>query len=82
MTLSYVLSLFISAIVNGAWGSWNNWAACSATCGGGAQVRTRECDDPAPSGSGTQCPTDADNDGEETQTCNVVTCSSGGSLKS
>ena len=65
--------------VNGGWGNWNDWATCSATCGGGVQSRTRGCTDPSPQGSGDQCPTDANNDEEETQACNGMTCAPEGS---
>lgn len=30
------------ASVNGLWGPWGVWQACSATCGGGAQMRERK----------------------------------------
>lgn len=30
--------------VPGLWMEWNAWGDCSATCGGGTRVRTRDCD--------------------------------------
>lgn len=44
------------AMVNGAWGSWNNWSPCSKTCGDGTQKRTRVCNDPEPDNGGSECP--------------------------
>lgn len=32
--------------VDGYMGEWGSWSACSATCGGGYQMRTRTCHDP------------------------------------
>lgn len=33
-------------VVDGYMGEWGSWSACSATCGGGYQMRTRTCHDP------------------------------------
>ncbi|XP_078313487.1 coadhesin-like [Crassostrea virginica] len=59
-----------SQTVNGNWGTWTSYGACSVTCGVGTQQRTRSCDNPAPSGGGTTCPGDA----LEARTCFDVTC--------
>ncbi len=47
-------------------GDFTDWAACSATCGGGTQTRT--CTNPSPSGGGASC------SGATQQTCNTVAC--------
>lgn len=66
--LHHILPL-VSA-VNGNWGQWTAYGACSVTCGVGTHQRTRSCDSPAPSGGGTTCPGDA----LEAKTCFDVTC--------
>ncbi|KAK6991172.1 SCO-spondin [Biomphalaria glabrata] len=32
--------------IDGVWLSWSVWSACSTTCGGGKQTRTRLCEEP------------------------------------
>lgn len=44
------------AMVDGVWGSWNNWSPCSETCGNGYQKRRRVCNDPEPDNGGLECP--------------------------
>ncbi|GAA55160.1 hemicentin-1 [Clonorchis sinensis] len=41
--------------VDGAWGAWTPWSACSATCGAGLSQRQRRCDNPPPSNGGKTC---------------------------
>ena len=69
------LILLIFFQVNGEWGEWSEWADCSVSCGGGEQVRTRSCDNPAPQNGGDDCPSDEASD-SETQSCNTEDCPS------
>ena len=56
--------------VNGNWGPWGAYSACSVTCGGGTHTRSRSCNDPAPANGGTVCPAPA----TETATCGTLLC--------
>ena len=49
-------------------GVWSSWSACSASCGGGTQIRS--CNNPAPSGNGVPCT------GVASQACNTNPCPS------
>ncbi|XP_022800516.1 uncharacterized protein LOC111338320 isoform X2 [Stylophora pistillata] len=40
---------------DGGYSDWSDWGNCDRTCGGGAQVRTRICNNPLPSGDGKMC---------------------------
>ncbi|XP_048581714.1 uncharacterized protein LOC5511228 isoform X2 [Nematostella vectensis] len=40
---------------DGKWGTWSDWGSCSASCGPGKRIRTRECNDPAPKSGGKMC---------------------------
>ncbi|XP_023932539.1 coadhesin-like [Lingula anatina] len=59
-----------SVSVNGYWGEWSGYGDCSATCGGGIQLRTRSCDRPSPTGQGRPCPGQS----TEIRTCNEHGC--------
>ncbi|KAK3764431.1 hypothetical protein RRG08_040027 [Elysia crispata] len=42
--------------IDGEWGTWTAFSACSVTCGGvGEKVRERVCDRPAPNHGGRDC---------------------------
>ncbi|XP_053387629.1 uncharacterized protein LOC123541810 isoform X2 [Mercenaria mercenaria] len=41
--------------VNGHWGSWSSYSACSVTCGVGHVTSRRYCNNPAPSNGGNNC---------------------------
>ena len=58
--------------MNCAWGTWDTWATCSKTCGGGVQVRTRKVDTHAENG-GTAC----SGLSSEQQSCSTGTCPAG-----
>ncbi|XP_020600985.1 A disintegrin and metalloproteinase with thrombospondin motifs 3-like [Orbicella faveolata] len=44
-----------SQIINGGWSKWGSYTACSRTCGGGIQWRTRTCTNPRPQSGGENC---------------------------
>ncbi|XP_064631894.1 hemicentin-1-like [Lineus longissimus] len=41
--------------VDGNWGPWYPWDECSETCGGGVQIRKRQCNNPPPVHGGVDC---------------------------
>lgn len=51
-------------------GGWSGWGSCTASCGGGTQMRT--CTNPAPANGGAAC------SGQAIQTCNTQSCGGGG----
>ena len=55
--------VYIYFIVDGAWGMWSS---CSVTCGGG--TRSRECNNPAPTGGGNDC------SGSSSEACSSDSC--------
>ena len=41
--------------MHGNWGEWSTYSRCSAYCGEGTQLRTRQCNNPPPSQGGLSC---------------------------
>ncbi|XP_060592883.1 coadhesin-like [Ruditapes philippinarum] len=64
--------------VDGIWGNWTPWSACSPTCGdsSGQRTRSRNCDSPAASNGGNECV------GDKIQTlqCTISKCPVDGGL--
>ena len=58
--------------VNGGYTEWNQWAVCSASCGGGNQQRKRTCRSPEPQNGGKDC--SALGGDMETRGCNSEAC--------
>ena len=56
--------------LNGQWGSWQAWSKCNRSCGGGRQMRRRNCDSPPPYNGGKEC----SGPPFEMQDCNVQSC--------
>ncbi|XP_078597525.1 cartilage intermediate layer protein 2-like [Branchiostoma floridae x Branchiostoma japonicum] len=42
-------------LIHGMWSTWMAWSTCSQSCGGGTQLRQRQCNNPAPSSGGNPC---------------------------
>ena len=68
--------LLIFGSVDGNWASWGSYGACTVTCGGGSQSRTRSCSNPAPSYGGASC----SGSSSSKQSCNTHYCPSKGAL--
>ncbi|BFZ08650.1 hypothetical protein BsWGS_11689 [Bradybaena similaris] len=56
--------------VDGNWGPWYPWEACTSTCDGGTRTRHRKCNYPPPANGGENCPGDA----VAVQECNKKPC--------
>ncbi|XP_053325662.1 hemicentin-1 [Spea bombifrons] len=59
--------------VDGHWGSWEAWSKCSASCGGGEQIRKRLCNHPVQSQTRRPCPGDS----MQLLRCNIHSCPGG-----
>lgn len=57
-------------LVDGVFGAWTDWSACSETCGNGTVLRTRGCDSPEPQYGGANCTGDY----SESAVCNLTPC--------
>ncbi|XP_031555969.1 uncharacterized protein LOC116292757 [Actinia tenebrosa] len=62
--------------VNGGYSPWSDWSECTATCGGGSQMRSRKCDHPAPQNGGKNCIDQGLGNELETRKCNTKPCPS------
>ena len=70
MELKKLTTSYYYIKVDGAFGDWSEWSECTATCGGGYQTRTRECNNPAPQFGGLDC----EGDLTECQLCSMEFC--------
>ena len=68
-----MIKLVSKGPVDGQWSEWNAWSACTKTCGGGKATRTRMCNNPSPSGGGSDCAGGS----KQTKNCNSKTCPAG-----
>ena len=63
-----MISIF--SVVDGGWGQWSTVGQCTASCGGGRKVRTRECNAPVPRSGGKEC----DGGSTDATDCNTTPC--------
>merc|ERR1712136_201619 len=54
-------------VVDGGLSDWTDWSECTADCEGGTKTRTRECNNPPPSGGGRDCGSGASDPGLKQQ---------------
>ncbi|KAL4219909.1 hypothetical protein ACF0H5_020321 [Mactra antiquata] len=59
-----------SCPIDGGWGGYSGWGACTRTCGTGTQSRSRSCNNPTPQHGGADCQGSA----TDTQNCNTNAC--------
>ena len=67
LTNSWILHL-----VNGGYGKWTSYSACSTSCGNGMEFRTRQCDSPQPAYGGKTC--NHLGPAREEKTCKIKEC--------
>lgn len=61
----------VTCPIDGGWSNYTSFGPCSATCGNGTHVRTRNCNNPYPQYGGAQCVGDS----KQVATCvSNVTC--------
>jgi len=60
--------------VDGGWGHWSPYGACSVDCGGGLRNRTRCCDNPWPMNGGKDCLPTGNIMHIEYDICNIDSC--------
>lgn len=66
------LLAFVLLAIDGNYTEWAKWSDCSATCGGGSQVRSRNCTNPPPQHGGRNCVELGP--ANQTQECNTDPC--------
>ena len=59
--------------IKGTWGVWQDWHACSVTCGRGSQTRFRQCYWPDKNKKGAHCNNDGSED-TQNQRCDKNPC--------
>lgn len=63
--------------VDGQWSDWSEWLPCDKSCGGGNEIRHRNCTNPAPGVNGYPC----SGSSTESKACNSLTCPSNNRYK-
>lgn len=61
-------------VVDGGYTEWSLWSSCTKTCGGGRQMRTRNCTSPLPIDGGLDCADLGIGGDEESRQCNAAVC--------
>ncbi len=62
--------LYSFHLTDGQWSDWTTWSDCSETCGGGIRMKTRQCTNPPPSGTGQPCQGST----SEVEKCSTSSC--------
>jgi hypothetical protein len=57
-------------LVNGNWGTWQDWISCSVTCGSGSRSRYKECNTPEPAHGVSNC----QRNDTEFESCSMKLC--------
>lgn len=65
---------FLFNVVNGGYSEWSVWTQCTKSCGGGNQIRTRNCTSPIPIDGGLDCSDLGVGGDEESKQCNALVC--------
>ncbi|KAK3699418.1 hypothetical protein QZH41_018585, partial [Actinostola sp. cb2023] len=63
-----------SPIINGGWSAWSDYSACSYSCDGGVQYKSRTCTNPTPKNGGADC---IGQTKDHWRICNAEACASG-----
>ena len=61
-------------VVDGGYTEWSLWSSCTKSCGGGNQLRTRNCTQPLPLDGGLDCADLGIGGDEESRQCNAMVC--------
>ena len=69
----FVNQVQLHVLDQGNYTEWTNWSECSATCGGGAQIRSRTCTNPPPKAGGKDCK-ETIGPAEESRQCDTGPC--------
>ena len=64
------IAFLLNIAVHGKLSEFSDWSECSASCGGGVSVRTRNCTNPAPANGGNMCKGEV----QQEKPCNNHTC--------
>merc|ERR1712048_74931 len=69
---AYTFASKAPTVIDGGYGPWSEYTACSATCGDGIQARERSCNNPLPENGGASC--EVLGEATETKKCKLKEC--------